>query len=261
MEIIKSLLTPNAYSRPQTRLKTVTHIVVHWVGNASSTGKANRDYFESVKNKKIYASAHYIIGLEGEILLCVPETEVAYHAKEANSYSIGIENCHPDWDGKFNSKTYASLVKLCADLCIRYGLQPDKALLRHYDVTQKVCPKYYVSNPGEWDKLKKDVKAAMNSTLIDNELLVALNAIIASGVTLDPNIWGDIKTMKMEYAKIMVERIGAKFGKTTYKDTIDFLVASGCIQTRTVWDKGDFRAEWCRSLILRVYQNLILSKK
>lgn len=261
MEIIQALLTPNEYSRPQTRLKTVTHIVIHWVGNAGSTAKANCNYFESLKNKKIYASAHYIIGLEGEILQCIPETEVAYHAKEANSYSIGIENCHPDWEGKFNSKTYASLIKLCADLCIRYGLEPDKALLRHYDVTQKICPKYYVNNPREWDKLKKDVKTAMNVALIDSELLAALNAIIASGVTLDPNIWGNTKTMKMEYAKTMVERIGAKFGKTTYKDTIDFLVASGCIQTRTVWDKGDFKPEWCRTLILRIYQNLILPKK
>lgn len=261
MEIIKSLLTPNEYSRPQTKLKTVTHIVVHWVGNASSTAKANRNYFESVKNKKIYASAHYIIGLEGEILLCVPETEIAYHAKEANSYSIGIENCHPDWEGKFNSKTYASLINLCADLCIRYGLEPDKALLRHYDVTQKICPKYYVNYPKEWDKLKKDVKIAMDVELIDSELLTALNAIIASGIALDQNVWGNTKTMNMKYTKIMVERIGQKFAQTTYKDTINFLVANGCIHTRTVWDTEKFKAEWCRTLILNVYKILILPDK
>lgn len=261
MEIIQALLTPNQYSRPQTRLKTVTHIIIHWVGNAGSTARANCNYFESLKNKKIYASAHYIIGLEGEILQCIPETEIAYHAKEANSYSIGIENCHPDWEGKFNSKTYASLIKLCADLCIRYRLEPDKALLRHYDITQKICPKYYVNNPKEWDKLKSDVKMAMNQAVVDTELLTALNAIIASGVVLNPDIWEDIKTMNMKSAKTMVERIGKKFGKNTYKDTIDFLVENKCIDMRTVWDAENFKPEWCRSLILRVYQKLILPNK
>lgn len=261
MEIIQVLLTPNLYSRPQTKLETVTNIIIHWVGNAGSTARANCNYFESLKNKKIFASAHYIIGLEGEILQCIPETEIAYHAKEANSYSIGIENCHPDWEGKFNSKTYASLIKLCADLCTRYRLEPDKALLRHYDVTQKICPKYYVNNPREWDKLKDDVKMAMRAGIIDSELLTALNAIIASGVMLDPSVWGNTRTMNMKHAKTMVERIGRKFGQATYKDTINFLVVNGCIQTRTVWDTENFKAEWCRRLILSVYQMLILPKK
>ena len=261
MEIIKALLTPNMYSRPQTALKKVTHIVIHWVGNANSTAKANCNYFESLKTKKIYASAHYIIGLEGEILQCIPETEIAYHAKEANSYSLGIENCHPDWSGKFNNKTYASLIALCADICIRYGLEPEKALLRHYDVTKKLCPKYYVDNPKAWDKLKKDVRLAMNVALIDSELLEALDTLIASGIVLDRRVWGDAATMKMEYARPMVERIGHKFGKKTYKDTIDFLVSKGCITVRSVWDTENFKPQWCRALIINVYRILIMPNK
>ena len=260
MEIIQALLTPNKYSRPQTKLKTVTHVVIHWVGNAGSTAKANCNYFESLKDKGSYASAHYVIGLEGEILQCVPETEVAYHAKEANSYSIGIENCHPDWTGKFNSKTYDSLIKLCVDLCIRYGLEPDKALLRHYDVTKKVCPKYYVDYPKEWDKLKKDVEATMKLACVDTELVTALNGLIASKIQLEPKTWGNMKNMDMKYAKAMVEKIGARFGQNTYKDTIDFLVVKSCINTRSIWDAQNFKPESCRSLIINVYQKLILTK-
>lgn len=113
MKIEKALLTPNSYSRPGQKLTKVRKIVVHWVGNANSTAKANRNYFESLRNRKIYASAHYIIGLEGEIIQCIPENEVAYHATTANGYSIGIENCHPEWNGKFNEKTYKSLIELC----------------------------------------------------------------------------------------------------------------------------------------------------
>lgn len=161
MEIKEMLLTPNSFSRPKTALKKVTNIIVHWVGNAGSTAVANRNYFESLKNGKTYASSHYIIGLQGEVIRCVPENEIAYHANAANSYSIGIENCHPDWMGKFNDKTYASLIKLCAMLCKKYSLDPDKALLRHYDITKKICPKYYVEHQDAWLKLKADVKALL----------------------------------------------------------------------------------------------------
>ena len=60
-----------------------------------------------------------------------------------NRKSIGIEDCHPDWDGKFNDATYNSLVELCADICRRYNLSVNN-IIRHYDVTGKECPRYYV---------------------------------------------------------------------------------------------------------------------
>ena len=123
MIISDRLLTPNIYSRPKTPLKGVTKIAVHYVGNAGSSAIGNRNYFESLKNESgIYASSHYIIGLEGEILRCVPESEIAYCTNSANSYSISIECCHPNIDGKFNQMTYNSLKMLCADICERYGL-------------------------------------------------------------------------------------------------------------------------------------------
>lgn len=257
MKIIKALLTPNRYSRPQTKLRKVTNIVIHWVGNANTSAQANRDYFESLKTKRIYASAHYIIGLNGEIIECIPEEEVAYHAKAANSYSIGIENCHPDWTGEFNSQTYRSLIELCVDICKRYALDPEEALMRHYDVTRKLCPKYYVSHTDDWLKLKKDVKEAMSPQEVDEELLKALNNLISSGVSLDVKVWGNMNTMNMKYAKIMVERIGKIFGQKDYKSTIDFLVAKGCINTRDIWDQEKFKPEWCRALIIKVYKMFI----
>ncbi len=127
---------------------------------------ANRNYFENCKNKGVYASSQYIIGLQGEIIRCVPEDEISYHAGNytVNCNSIGIENCHPGWDGKFNDATYNSLVELCSDICKRYGLNPSTAIKRHYDVTGKECPKYYVQNRSEWEKLKSDVAKKMGNT-------------------------------------------------------------------------------------------------
>lgn len=159
MEIQEMYLTINKYSRPNQRLQKVTHIVVHWVGNPGSTAVNNRNYFENLKNgaNKTYASSHYIIGLKGEVICCVPENEIAYHANHANSYSIGIENCHPDATGKFTEDTYNALVTLCAQLCKKYNLNPTTSLIRHYDVTKKVCPKYFVEHPDAWERFKKDV--------------------------------------------------------------------------------------------------------
>lgn len=158
MLITDKLLT-SYKARPRTKRSRTTKIAIHWVGNANSSAIANRNYFN---NGSVSASSHYIVGLQGEIIRCVPDDEIAYTTNSANAYSIGIENCHPDWTGKFNHATYNSLVELCAMLCKKYNLNPINDLIRHYDVTKKVCPKYFVDHPDEWDRFKQAVKNKMN---------------------------------------------------------------------------------------------------
>lgn len=255
MKIKQDLLTQNTYSRPGQRLTKVTKIVVHWVGNAGSTAQANRNYFESLRYKRVFASAHYIIGLEGEILQCIPENEIAYHATTANGYSIGIENCHPDWSGKFNDQTYKSLIELCADICKRYKLNPDTDIIRHYDVSKKICPKYYVEHIEAWKTLKKDVRQKIEENKgMDIELLEAVQGIIDYGVLLDIKIWGNMQTMNMKYAKLMIEKIGKGLGQESYKQTIEYLVSKGCINTPQIWIEERFKPEFCRALILKIYR-------
>ena len=164
MNIIEKLLSINPFSRPGTKLNSVKNIVIHWVGNAGSSAIGNRNYFESLKDKGIYASSHYIIGLDGEIIMCIPEDEMAYHAGnwDMNCNSIGIENCHPDWNGKFNDKTYNSLIGLLVYLCKKYNLTQD-SIIRHYDVTGKVCPKYYVEYQDSFEQLKVDVASRLGN--------------------------------------------------------------------------------------------------
>lgn len=94
----------------------------------------------------------------------MPEDEVAYHAGNYNMNlnSIGIENCHPDWGGKFNNQTYTSLIELLAHLCKKYGLNQND-IIRHYDVTGKVCPKYYVEHQDAFEQLKADVASKLGN--------------------------------------------------------------------------------------------------
>lgn len=168
MNIIKQFLTPNKYSRPQLKLKKVTGVAWHYVGNPNTSAQANRNYFENLKNTHAaYVSSHYIIGLNGEIIQCIPETEQSYCTVQANSYTISIECCHPDSTGKFNVATERALIELTADICKRYGLQPEQAIMRHYDVTGKKCPLYYVNYTAAYTAAKERVAEIMRGQKAD----------------------------------------------------------------------------------------------
>lgn len=165
MKITEMLLTPSLYTRQQTKIN-VTKIAVHYVGNPGSSALANRNYFESLsKSKTTKASSHYIIGLDGEIIRCIPENEQSICTNSANPYSISIECCHPDATGKFREATYNALVELCADICKRHKLNPLTDIIRHYDVTRKICPKWFVNNPKEWELFKAKVDTILNTEM------------------------------------------------------------------------------------------------
>ena len=171
MNIQDKLLQINPYSRSGEKQGKIQYIVIHYVGNPNTSAIANRNYFNNLaKTHETSASSHYIIGLNGEIIRCVPDEEVAFHSGDyaMNRKSIGIENCHPDSSGKFNDKTYNSLIELCRELCRKYGI-PISNVIRHYDVTGKDCPHYYVQNPSAWEKLKNDIeKKAYTPVTLDN---------------------------------------------------------------------------------------------
>ena len=162
MNIKKDYLVPNPYSRPQTSLKDITKVVVHYVANPGSSAQNNRDYFNNQPSfpadQRRYVSAHYVIGLEGEIIQCIPEEEIAYCSNSANAYSISIECCHPDASGQFLAVTEEALASLLADICKRYNLNPQTDIIRHYDVTGKACPLWYVSHPEDFEALRLRVQ-------------------------------------------------------------------------------------------------------
>lgn len=161
--ITEDYLPVNEYSRPGKELKKVNAVVIHYVGNPGTTAAQNRSYFENIiETGEAYVSSHFIVGLEGEIIQCVPLDEISYASNERNDDTIAVESCHPDETGAYNKATYESLVKLTAYLCILYNLNPDKDVIRHYDVTGKECPKYFVDYENEWNLFKAQVKRQMS---------------------------------------------------------------------------------------------------
>ena len=153
------LLTPNEYSRPQLPITQVNYIALHYTANPGASAQANRDYFENLSwTHETKVSSHFVVGLEGEVIQCIPSSEMSYATNSRNVDTLSIECCHPDESGKFNDATYESVVKLAAWLCVRFGLDQE-AVIRHYDVTGKECPKYYVDYPQAWEQMKADIQA------------------------------------------------------------------------------------------------------
>ena len=161
----QEFIRKNIFSRPDVSRQRVNQIVIHYVANPGSTAEGNRNYFDSLADQDpqksgVSTGSHFVVGLEGEAIQCIPITEIAYANAPRNDDTVSIEVCHPDDTGKFNDATYETVVNLTAALCRELKLT-SKDVLRHYDINGKICPKYFVDNEDEWEQFKKDVDAAV----------------------------------------------------------------------------------------------------
>lgn len=160
-ELTENLLKVNRYSRPGTALKKVKNVFVHYTANPGTSAEQNRSYFANLaETGERSASAHFIIGYDGEIIQCIPLEEEAFAVKGRNNDSVSIECCYLSEDGAFTQSTYNSLIELLSWLCGEYGLS-EQDILRHYDEGGKKCPLYYVEHTDEWEQLLSDVAQFM----------------------------------------------------------------------------------------------------
>ena len=150
----------------------IKYIVIHYVG-ALGGAKENCAYYGGGNRG---ASAHYFVGFAGEIWQCVEDKDIAWHCGASsyrhpecrNANSIGIEMCvrkkstetmnATDKDWYFEKATVQSAAELTRYLMKKYNVQAER-VIRHYDVTGKICPNPYVYNTGTytWDAFKKAI--------------------------------------------------------------------------------------------------------
>ena len=91
-EITEDFLDKNPYSRSGIALRKVKGVVIHYVENPGCTAKETRDYFNNLQNTLLTkASSHYIVGLDGEVIQCIPQSENSYASNNRNKYTISIE--------------------------------------------------------------------------------------------------------------------------------------------------------------------------
>lgn len=154
----EDFLTVNEYSRPGEKLEKVNNIFVHYTANKGTSAAQNRSYFENLGiTGETSASAHFIIGFDGEIIQCIPLEEIAYAVQKRNYDSVSIECCYLQDNGEFTEATYQSLIRLSAWLLNEYNLAPED-MRRHYDEGGKKCPLYYVENEDAWEQFLKDLR-------------------------------------------------------------------------------------------------------
>ena len=157
-EIIQDFLEINEFSRPGDKLDTINSIFVHYTANPGTSAAQNRSYFANLaETHERSASAHLIIGYEGELIQCIPFDEQAYAVMTRNEDSLSIECCYLSDDGSFTQETYDTLIHTLAWLIDKYDLTTAD-ILRHYDCGGKLCPLYYAENEGAWDRLRQDVE-------------------------------------------------------------------------------------------------------
>ena len=154
--IDQQIIKVDGDSRRGVYLEGVRDIVIHYVGNPGSTAQQNRDYYA---NPASDVSSHFVIGLKGEIIQCSPLHEKSSASKHRNKDTISIEVCHPDESGKFTQASYESLVKLTTWLLDVCDLDSDD-VIRHYDITGKQCPLYFVTSEDKWEQFKCDLEDA-----------------------------------------------------------------------------------------------------
>ncbi|HWS42097.1 MAG TPA: peptidoglycan recognition family protein [Pseudoflavonifractor sp.] len=149
------------------RVQAVLYLVIHYVG-ALGDAMQNAAYYGTTPGIK--ASAHYFVGHAedgADIWGSVPENCVASHCGRSdgkykhptcrNANSIGIEMCcHQDKAGNwyFDQETIDRTVELARDIMARYGIDMDH-VLRHYDVTGKICPAPFVNDASAWENFKE----------------------------------------------------------------------------------------------------------
>ena len=147
------IIDVDGVSRRGEPLEGFKDVVVHYIGNPGTTAQQNRDWFQNPDSE---VSSHFVIGLEGEVIQCVPLGEKSSASNWRNNDTVSIEVCHPDESGAFTQASYDSLVRLTAWLCDVGGLGADD-VIRHYDITEKNCPKYFVEHVDAWLQFKADV--------------------------------------------------------------------------------------------------------
>ena len=160
LTIKEKFLSKNDYSRSQIKLETVKGIVIHYTGDSGTTAEGRREYYETLKTEPAQ-SCHFIVGLSGEIIQCIPTDEIAYASLTRNKDTLSIEYCHETKDGTPKESTYTSLVNLTAWLMESNGLKTTD-IMRHYDVNSTPCPNYFVDNQEQWSKFLQDVQKAVD---------------------------------------------------------------------------------------------------
>ena len=148
---------------------SIKYIVMHYTANDGDTDEGNAHYFQGAGRR---ASAHYFVD-EDSVTQSVRDNDAAWHCGGdlesahhplrgicMNRNSLGVEMCSDIVGGKYTitPQTVDRAVELVKYLMAKYGIDVDH-VVRHYDVTGKLCPEPWVRDESLWRKFKARLTA------------------------------------------------------------------------------------------------------
>lgn len=183
----------------------IKYLVYHYTANDGDTDEANAKYFH---NNVVKASAHRFVD-DDSVTISVPDNYVAWHCggglqgskghtyykKCTNTNSIGIEMCDTKRNGKYEvtPKTRSNAIALGKELVKKYGIKKEN-VIRHYDVTGKNCPAYFVKDEEDWIKFRNEIFESENKEFKTYYIKVNTKEL---NVREEPNANNDTKIIRV----------------------------------------------------------------
>jgi N-acetyl-anhydromuramyl-L-alanine amidase AmpD len=121
--------------------RAINRVVIH-ITDGGSNINGTIAWFKDARAK---ASAHYVIGQDGEVVQMVMNNDVAWHAASANGDTVGIEHVANTRGLTPTKAEYCASASLVNWLCARYGIPIDRThVLGHAEAdphtSHTACP-------------------------------------------------------------------------------------------------------------------------
>ena len=240
MQITENYCTKNNRYKAAQIFKP-TGVVLHSIGTPQPKASALVTYWQN--NPDSYAT-HYVLD-DTVIYNTIPENYLCYHVgSPGNGKYLGIEMCEPKQltyssGAKFKVSNlseatahaeacYRNAVWLIAELCKKYGWDPEKAVWTHYEITTKGMSKTDHVDPQHlWDGLamgydltvlRKDVAEAMgqkSSADSPTEVSPAPN----SQIYRIRKSWDNAKSQIGAYKNLEYAKAACKSGYQVYDES------------------------------------------
>lgn len=125
LPVVVVIPSPN-FTTP-TRGRDPRAIVLHTTESPERQGAARGVAQNWFARPDAQASAHYVVDA-AEVVACVPETLIAWHARGFNQHSIGLEivgaagQSAAGWGDEYSAATLDLAARLCADIARRWRI-------------------------------------------------------------------------------------------------------------------------------------------
>lgn len=150
------------------RTEKISKITIHHMAGVSSGINCAKAHLSGDRQ----ASANYYIGVDGDICGGVSETRRAWTSASAwndqRSITIEVSNSRAATPWPVSDKAYDALIRLCADICSRYGIAPhfsgtkDGTLTAHYMYAATACPGDTLKDLLKCGVIEDDIKKALS---------------------------------------------------------------------------------------------------